>query len=127
MKDYVKDYMDNQEETEEIEMQVFTMEYEDGSSAECGILAVFSIEFEDTGRSQDYCAVIEVGEDAALPEELEVMLFRYYEDPLDENASSWATSNPTRRERSSRPPLSRSWRMKRRSKSLRTFEILYHK
>lgn len=62
------------------EIQVLTLEFEDDTKMDCGVVAIFSIE------DQDYIAVAEVDENNEFKDDMEVMLFRYYQDENDENA-----------------------------------------
>ena len=59
---------------DEDEIQVITLEFEDDTTLDCGIVAIFTIE------DQDYVAVAEVDENNAFLDEMEIMLYRYYEE-----------------------------------------------
>ena len=70
-------------EGDEEEIQVLTLEFEDDTTMECGVVAIFTIE------DQDYIAVAEVDEDGNFvgeDDELEVLLYRYYEDLEEEDS-----------------------------------------
>lgn len=62
------------------EIQVLTLEFEDDSKMDCGVVALFTIE------DQDYIAVAEVDENNEFKDEMEVMLFRYYQNENDPDA-----------------------------------------
>lgn len=67
---------------EEIEVDTFEMEYADGTKAEVMIVCRFEIEFEETDAVQEYVAVTEILEEEEATEEVEIMLYRFYQDPL---------------------------------------------
>jgi len=79
----MSEFDDLLEGMEEEELRYFTINYEDGTSAEVGILAQFEIEYDEIGTRQEYIVVAEL-ENGDFPDgELEVMPFRFYPDPLN--------------------------------------------
>ncbi|MDO4976009.1 MAG: hypothetical protein Q4E53_01990 [Eubacteriales bacterium] len=67
---------------EEIEVDTFEMEYADGTKAEVMIVCRFEIEFEETDAVQEYVAVTEIMDEDVAADEVEIMIYRYYQDPL---------------------------------------------
>lgn len=51
-----------------------TLDMEDGEQVECEILTIFEL------NGQDYIALLPVSEDDPETEELEIFLYRYFED-----------------------------------------------
>lgn len=67
---------------EEVEVETFEMEYADGTKAEVMIVCRFEVEFEETESTQEYVAVTELVDEEVAGDELEIMIYRYYQDPL---------------------------------------------
>lgn len=76
------DFMPMNENEEQVEVETFEMEYADGSKAEVMIVCRFEVEFEETESTQEYIAVTELVDEELAGDELEISLYRYYQDPL---------------------------------------------
>jgi len=62
------------DEMEEDQLEMITLNMEDGSSVDCAVLGIFEIE------EQDYIALLPLSEDLIETNESEGFIFRYSED-----------------------------------------------
>ena len=64
-----------------------TLELEDGTVLECGILSIFSVE------GQDYIALLPFNEKDQLQTDQPAMLYRYYEDDKENGSIEYIDSD----------------------------------
>ena len=71
----------NEEMLDEVDdYGIITLTLDDNTELECSILSIYSVE----GRDQQYIALLPLGEEGEIPEESEVLIYRFIDNGDDE-------------------------------------------